>query len=296
MAQIQVYEEIGIGAQVFLPESGPESPLEIDEKGGILAIPKGCQPTGFHLTLMTTRETRVVIAQKNVGRKRGKYLRNFLDCFGPTNELVVWTMYEPIQVSRAGSNVWTVWHSKRPNRVDCWLLKEDGRLQLWQVGVITHDDGKTFRLLTEPRWKGKVFKASSIVAPPDDPKWGKIAWDPGESRNAIREHPEFQALLASANLQSWNGSPEELDPPLGEIPFSHARVDWYIPFAGQKGQGIAKLTDGSSAWISGENLDIQPDPDGIKRLWHNDLVSFFGLHHGWGTKKGPPKLIRAKKI
>lgn len=299
MAQVRVYEEIGVGVEVILPgKRWAESPLEIGEHG-ILAVPAGLQPAGFHLVLITAREARAIIAQKDVSQENGGYFRRSLDCFR-SNELVIWTMHEPIRVSRAGQNVWTVWHSERPNRVDCWLLKEDGRFQLWQVGVVTHDDGLTFRLLVEPRWTGQIFKAPNpnggLMAKPDNPKWGKILWSPGESRRAIREHPKFQSLLASANLPTWNGLAEDLDPPLGKIPLGNfARVDWYIPFSGQKGQGIAKLADGSAAWVSGESLDIPPDEDGIKRLFHCDLISFAAVHQNWGTKEGPPKLIKVKR-
>lgn len=296
MAQVQIYEGIGIGAEVFLPgKRWADKPLEIGEHGR-LAIPQGLQPTGFHIGLIIAREARVVIAQKDVSQEAGGYFRHALDSFA-SGEITVWVMHDPVQVIRAGQNVWTKWHSEKPNRVDCWFVEKDGQLQLWQVGVITHDDGQTFRVLTEPRWRGRIFKANGdFFAKPDEPKWGKLLWNNGESRAAIREHPDFQALLASADLGPWNGSPEELDPPLGQTPQGDfARVDWYIPFAGQRGQGIAKLADGSPAWVSGENLDIKPDPDGIKRLWRDDLVSFTAIHQNWGTKKGPPKLLCVRK-
>lgn len=302
MAQVQLFENPGIGAGVFLPgKKRADSSLEIGEHG-ILAIPKGLQPAGFHLVIYVPKQARLVIVQKNIGQDKGGYFRHALAQLGTTetDDLITWAMYDPIQVMRQGSNVWTSWHSEKPNRVDCWMLGEDGQAGLFQVGVITHDDGQTFRLLGERRWQGQVFKTANgeLVARPNEPKWGALGWNKEESRAAIREHPDFQALLASANLSPWNGSPKELYPPLGLVPPGNfARVDWYIPFAGQKGQGIAKDQAGNPLWVLGQDLLVEPDTDGIKRVFHGDLVSFTGIHQNWGTKReGPPKLLRVQKV
>lgn len=299
MAQIKVYEDIGVGAEVFLPgKRWADKPLEISEHG-MLVIPLELQPSGFHLALSIEREARVVIAQKNVGQDKGGYFRHSLAQFGESDGVITWVMHDPIQVMRAGGNVWTDWHAVNPNRVDCWCLDRNGHLRLIQIGVITHDDGQTFRLLKESRWVGKILRGpdGELVAKPDDQEYGALLWNPGESRAAIRGHPEFQQLLETAIIAPWNDSSEELNPPLGLIPEGdYARMDWYIPFAGQKGQGIAKLRDGSSAWVHGQDLATPADEDGIVRLYHNDLLSFVGLQKSWGKKEGPPKLLGVKRV
>jgi hypothetical protein len=193
-------------------------------------------------------------------------------------------------VKRVGKNVWTSWHQEHPNRVDCWCLGKSGELQLFQIGVITHDDGVTFRLLGEPRWKGQLFRKPTGYAPkPEGSKWGPL----GPSRLPIFVDHGFQWLLSGATLPEWNGKEGELDPPLGNIPSeNHARVNWYVPFGGQTGQGIAILQDGSSAWVHGIDVLDPADIDGIKRLYHNELVSFEGRPQQWGTKKdAPPKIV-----
>jgi hypothetical protein len=301
VAQIKIFEEIGIAVEVYLPgKRWQDNPLEVGEHG-ILAIPKGLQPAAFHLALFILREERLVIVQKNVGQDKGGYHRHALvQLETETDKLITLVlMYDPIQVIRRGQNVWTGWHVVKPNRVDCWFLGKNGSLKLVQIGVITHDDGQTFRLLKEPRWQGRILRKPNgeLVARPDDQKWGPLLWNEGESRADIREHPDFQKLLADATLMPWNGSPEELNPPLGPIPEGdYARVDWYITFAGQKGQGIAKLADGSSVWVIGQDLDVPPDGDGIIRLYHNDLLTYVGIHKNWGRKKeGLPKLLCVRR-
>ena len=304
MAQIAVYEISGVsfGVQVLLPgKKWAENPLEIGEHGR-LTIPSGLQPSGFHLVLFTEKGSRTVIVQKNVGKENGGYFRHALAQIGrQEDEMVIWMMYDPINVMRPGDGkVWTDWHAVKPNRVDCWHVAKDGMLQLWQTGVITHDNGRTFQLLVEPRWQGQILKTSNgeLVAKPNNEKWGALLWNPNESRAAIREYPGFQHILADAEIASWNGSPEELNPPLGPIPVGdYARADWYIPFAGQNGQGIAKLRDGSPVWVHGQDLAVPADEDGIVRLYHNDLLTFVGINKNWGTKKdSPPKLLGVRKI
>lgn len=298
--QVKIFEEPGIGASVLLPgKKWADSPLEIGEHG-VLAIPQGLQPAGFHLVLYIPAEARIVITQKNVERDKGGYHQHTLAQLGDSAGLTTWVMHDPIQVVRAGKNVWTDWHSTKPNRVDCWRVERDGRLELFQVGVITHDDGQTFRLLGEYRWRGRVFKTvvGELAAKPDKPKWGSLLWCPGESRAAIQEHQGFQLLLATAEIEPWNGR-EVVDSPLDPVPNNggFARVCWYIPFAGQKGQGYAKLYNNEDVCIHGSDILEPPDPDGIKRLWYNDLISFTATQKNWGSKKdGPPKLLCVRKV
>ena len=52
---------------------------------------------------------------------------------------------------------------------------------------------------------------------------------------------------------------------MDEIPEGYARVQWFKTFGGQKGQGIAIMPSGESIWIHGNDLQVEPDADGIKR-------------------------------
>lgn len=268
--------------------------LEIGDND-VLVIPEGIIPGAFALMLRAEEETRVVFAQKNVGQENGGYEDNFshMDIIGQQ------VISPPIEVARAGQSVWTLWHREKSNRVDCWLVGINGHLELFQVGIITHDNGQTFRLLGEVRWQGQIFRTDAgwLAAKPSDPKYGAILWNKNESRANIRENAEFQRLLEDAVLPRWNGFLDELAPPLGPIPNgTYARVDWYIPFAGQNGQGIAKNEAGKSFWIHGQDVAIPPDADGIKRLHHGDLISYILVHENWGTKAGPAKLLGVKKV
>ncbi|MDO8424441.1 MAG: hypothetical protein Q7S70_00695 [bacterium] len=297
MAQVQArtFKKFinGVTASVVLLNKGRQQILEIGENG-VLTIPVGVTPNAFSL-LLHTEETRVVFAQKNVGEDKGGYNDLF-----PEGIVEGQIFSPPIQVMRAGENVWTSWHQEKTNRMDCWLVGIEGCLELFQIGVITHDDGQTFRLLGESRWQGQIFRdpaSDELVAKPDKPKWGPLGWNPGESRAGIRENPDFQDLLANAAIPIWEGTPEELNPPLSPIPDgTFARIDWYVPFAGQKGQGIAKDQKGNSYWIHGQDVAVPPDADGIRRLYHNDLISYILVHQNWGTKTGPAKLLGVKKV
>jgi hypothetical protein len=289
----QIFEEIEIGAMVLL--QGRDEYLEMDDCG-ILKIPQGHKPSGFNIMLLVPNDGRFAIAQKNVGQEGGGYhtqaLRRIQD-----KDVQLWAMHDPIEVMRAGKNVWTSWHQAKPNRVDIWRLDQNGELQLFQVGVITHDDGTAFRLLGESRWKGQLFQTASgkYVGKPAHPKWGPMS--PKGTRDGIFEHKEFQKLLATARIPAWNGTNEELEVPLGPLPTrGQARVEWYIPFAGQTGQGIAFLCDGTPAWVHGKDVLISPDEDGIKRLWRNDLISFKGEPENWGAKQGPPRIVGVDKV
>jgi len=292
MAQVKKFSN-GIMASVVLLDKGRQL-LEIGDYG-ILAIPTGMTPNAFCLILHAEEKARVVFAQKNVGQDMGGYN----DSFSKIEIVGTQVFSPPIQVMRAGENVWTLWHSEKPNRMDCWTVENDGRLELFQIGVITHNDGQTFQLLGELRWQGQILKgpAGKLVAKPSNPKWGPLLWNEGESRAGIRENPDFQDLLANADLLLWKGSPEELNPPLSPIPSGNfARVDWYIPFAHQKGGGIAKDEKGASYVVHGQDVGSPPDADGIRRLWHNDLISYILVHENWGTKKGQPKLLGIKMV
>jgi len=289
MAQVKLFEEPGIGVSVLL--SG-EKYLEIG-KHGELAIPEEVKPKGFNLVVLIPEESRIVINQKNVGQTKGGYHRHALEQLGMEGGVRTLVMHDPISIERVGKNVWTSWHAAKSNRIDCWSLTNDGHVDCFQVGIITHDDGRTFLLLGEYRWRGMLFRdKSGIVGKPDYPLWG-----PFDIRCSILDDPEFKGCLESCSLPVWNGKPEELTVPMDSVPGNgHARVQWYVPFAGQTGQGIAILNDGSSAWMHGVDILIQPDSDGIKRLQRNDLVRYQEAIK-WGTKPGaPPKLTKIERV
>ncbi len=288
MGKLQLFKSVGIGTMVFLAGKSAEY-LDIADDG-ILDISQ--IPNGFHLVLSMPREARIVIAQKDMSQDKGSYHRFSLSQLDES-ENATWAMKDPIQVMRAGKNVWTSWHKINPNRVDCWTLQKNGEISLFQIGIITHDNGNTFRLLGEFRWKGKLFLAPSgkIVGRPDDPKWGNF-----DVRRSVLEDPEFKKLLSNTRLQPWRGKPEELDPPLGLPRLGYALIQWYVPFGGQTGQGIVVLHDGSSAWVHGIDILDEPDADGIKRLQRGDTVRYEGTQEKWGKGEGLSKLLCVSKV
>lgn len=292
MSQIREFKEVGIGAEVkLLTTKDTIVELEVNEND-VLVIPQGLKAKGFFLSLLIPAEARGVIAQKNVRQEKGGYHRHALVKLSD-GEIAVWVMNDYIIVERKYGNVWTNWHDVKPNRLDWIPLDKGGKIAFFLVGVVTHDNGKTFRLLGEYRWRGRLYLAESgIIAKPDSPTWGPFP----ETRRGIFEDEEFKKLLADTVLSSWDGTPEELIPPFDQIPGSgFARIQWFSPFGGQTGQGIAILHDGSAAWVHGVDILDPPDPDGIQRLWYNQLISYKGEPVSWGTKKdGLPKLLCVK--
>ncbi len=300
-SQMRVFEEPGILACVMLSGNGAKDCLDVDEKG-VLAIPPDVKPAGFHLVVATEKEGRTFVAQKNVGQEGGGYHRQALsDLEGFAKGFCASIMRDPIEVVRAGNNVWTSWHQQKPNRVDCWQIAKDGKLGLYQVGVFTHDDGKTWKLHGEYRWRGRLLKGNGgLVGLPEHPKWGSLEGG-SSNRCQIFGHPEFVALLEGVKLEPFVGKKEDLYPALASVPKPGcAVVQWYITFAGQTGQGPANLhpRDGKTAWIHGADIvGLEPDPDGEIRLWQGDIVSYAGMVKTWGAKKdGPPKLTVVRLV
>ena len=293
-SQLRQFDEAKVAACVLLV--GGKDYLEIGENG-ILSVPPDVNPSGFHLVVAIAKKHRAIVVQKNVGKELGGYHSQALSQlkgFAPGYDATV--MRDPIEVRREGKSVWTSWHKDKPNRVDIWSVAKDGKVTLFQVGVVTHDNGATWQLLGAYRWRGQLFKdGERIVGKPEHKKWGGF-----DVRRTILDQPEFMALVEGAKLKVWKGKDEDLNPTLPEVPGPGlAVVQWYIgEFAGQTGQGPANLHDGSSAWIHGADIvGLEPDSDGIVRLWQGDIVSYTGTVKNWGSKKnGPPKLTGVRLV
>jgi len=273
----------GIQASVVL--MGDRTKLDIIDNGELI-IPEGIVPGEFSLIILVPTKSEILVNQKNVGQDRGEYndLTNLnLGDLTDLNAFIV----PSLQVSGKPGNMRTVWHKEKSNRVDCWMVSPKGFLRLFQVGIITHNGGKTFRILGEYRWRGQMFRNDNhFVAKPEYPTWGSL-----ESRKMIFDSPDFMNLVLKTELRKWTGKEKELNPPLGDIPEnSMARVNWYNPFAGNAGQGIAVLKNGESVWVHGNRLNILPDVDGIKRLWRNQLLQFKSKEN-WGTKPNSPQRL-----
>jgi hypothetical protein len=291
METIRFFQDSKLSACVSTVEN-PSQYLGVGEDGILTNVPDDV--TGFHLAVGVLKHFRTFVSQKDVGQELGGYSTEALAKLGGSKGLDWTIMSKPIQVQRVGPNVWTVWHTSTPNRMDCWSLTKDGLFSLYQIGVVTHDDGRTWRLHGEYRWKGKLFARAGVpVACPDEPR---VKWGPFQTWEGIFESPSFRRLLESATLANWTGKSQDLDPPLPQTNNGLAILQWYIPFAGQEGQGYVWLRNGKeAAVVLGDDVSIAPDADGVKRLWRGDVISYEDKVFGWGAKKnGPPKLTGVK--
>ena len=109
----------------------------------------------------------------------------------------------------------------------------------------------------------------------------------------------FLQFIQQARLQNWDGDQDLIEPPLPEITKRNIGVvEWYIPFAGQHGQGIVQISgrDGNTgAWLMGDELNISPNGQGVKTITRGTMVRFERLQ-GMGSKGSPPKLINVKVV
>jgi len=295
--QIRMFEESGIAACVLL--AGGSEYLEID-KHGVLIIPSGVKPTGFNLLVAVKDDSRTFVVQKAVGTEGGAYdsrALSELEGFAPGFTATI--MRDPIMVIRQGKNTWTGWHKNNAsNRVDCWTLEKDGKLTLFQVGIVTHDNGKTFVLHGEYRWIGQLWGSiNGWVGIPSNPKWGSLEGG-SSNRTQIFNHPDFVALSLDIQLEDWCGTEAAMDPPLPKVSGQgFAVVDWFVFFAGQTGQGIVKNQNGKPAWVHG--IDVSGfDPNSSEPpLWRGDIISFDQAVENWGRKQNaPPKLTGVKMV
>ncbi len=275
--------------------------LSVDQCTGVINT-LGLRFSGFKVTVFVPETIPVLVTMKNISRQGGAYHDDNVARINIARSGdIAYSMVNPIQVMRVGSDVWTRWHpdpkggpDQTSNRLDCWILGLDGSIRLFQVGVVTHDNGQTFRLLGERIWEGQLFQTSTgeLVTKSDGAQWGAFT----DSRRHVFNHPDFKAWLKMVSLDVRDDVPPDTAQ-LGPLPSQnghpgdYARIQWYTPFAGQKGQGIAILRDGSSAWIHGAEVHAEPDADGIRRLHCNDLLRYEGVDANWGSKQGkPPKL------
>lgn len=307
MSTLRLFEEPVLAASTFLVGGSESNLLDVRSEDGVLTIPQGVRPQGFYLMLFLPKKgNRTFITQKKVGTEAGDYHNKNIREFSVSGELVGYKLQRPIEVRYERETVWTPWHDEeRTNRADCFYVGEDGSFYLYQVGIITHDNGATYRLHGEYRWKGKLsYRNSKTYLEPEDPKWGSFT----QSRAKIFENPNFRAFY------NWTSSrPELVEPVLAPVSGpGFARVEWYVSFGGQTGQGIAighesqrrkakpknpnEKDEGLNFWIHGTDIQESPDPDGVKRLWSGQLISYSGTEH-FGTQKGrPPKLLNIKKV
>ncbi len=295
MEKLRYFEESGIGAMCFLAGQDAVEYLEMDEFG-VISLPEGCRPTGFFLVVFIPKRNQIVLAQRDLSRHHGDYrsyrLGRVGEFLGPDYE--GWVLNSSIEVRRAGNEVWLPWKGETKgrrrtpsNKVDCWIVAGN-HVDLFQVGIVTHDNGQSFHLLGEYRWRGELFQ--NDIGKPDDPVWGTFG-----ARQEIFDNPNFKRLLPS-NLPLWKGREEELNPPLDPVPENGlARVQWYSPFAGQTGQGPVKLSNGSAAWVHGADIFDPSDPDGIHRLQRNDLLRYAGTAE-FGEKTPQTKLLCVERV
>lgn len=292
------FDELNLGASVFL--NGTNRHLEVTDDG-IIQIPSGVRPNQFKLTLLVAKHDRMIINQKEVSEEQGEY-HGVVRTGRSNGDFNQYTMKLPIQVKRArsvdgsGEIVWVNWHGKtgeKPNRVDCWQVAKDGEIRLFQVGVLTHDNGQTFRLHGEDRYRGRLYLYGNdyVVAPRAE---DRDVWGPFTTWKDILNYPRFKTFAQTAHLSQWEGSPDELEPKLQTVSDpGMAVVKFYIPFGGMNGFGYA-IVGGKDMAILGSDILDSEEEDGVKRLRRGDIVSFNG--EGVYGDRSAPKLLNVSKV
>jgi len=289
---VRSFGDIGVQASVFLADT--KQHLEVDDHG-LISIPPDAEVTevtGFKLSFLVQKEDRLFFAEKEIQYDTDKYHGAAKSNHGKDGT-VRWVTRQPIQIGRSknGDKVWTLWGDKDPNRIDAWRMSPTGEISLDHIGVITHNDGATWRLHRARRWAGQLYRfGDQLMAQPNDWQWGSF-----EKRKFIFEYPRFKALLKSATLPEWKGTPEDLDPPLDDVPNSESGIVlWYTQFAGMKGQGLVQLYNGNTIWVHGDDIQNSVDEDGVRILHRNDIVEFRGTGR-FGNKDGE-KLLNVRKV
>lgn len=293
-SQMRLFEDPGIVASVLL--AGKKGFLKVSDDG-LIAIPRGVEPDGFNLVVAVDDDARIFVVQKDVGNEGGGYRDALSELKKFATGVRALFLPDSIDVLRDKQNVWTGWHkSQANNRVDCWHLGATGELGLFQIGVFTHDNGRSYFLHGEYRWHGQLYKAGDgLVGVPESPKWDSLEGGTSK-RTQIFSHPDFVRLLESAVLPQFTGTDADVNPPLKKVGKGFAAVKWFIGFAGRTGQGIALLDDGKPVWIHG--CDIEGfDPSSTEPLlWHGDIVSYEKCET-WGSKPGaPPRIVGVRLV
>ncbi|MGA2417907.1 MAG: hypothetical protein ABSF55_01540 [Candidatus Staskawiczbacteria bacterium] len=303
-SQLREFSEPGLLAGAYL--TGSKNLLEVDERG-YLAIPAGVRPLGFHLLVACLDDGRTLLRQKDVSNMGGDYASECLTAVTadlPSGFKGV-TMNSPIVVAYEGQNVRTKWHPGEggTNRLDSFHLSKDGKFfGLFQTGIFTHDNGESWRLFGEWRWRGRLYRSShslahsGLVAIPETLRLG--SFNAGTSnRVQIFDDPGFPDLLKGVDLESWNGADEEVEPvlPKPKNP-DNAACSWWITFSHRSGGGIF-LFKGKPAWgLTQDVVGEAPREDGEVQFHFGDEVAFEELNFNWGSKKGPPKLERFQLV
>lgn len=211
------------------------------------------------------------------------------------------SLNENIIVLNEGGFHRTPWHGTPSNRFDYFNVAQDGSFDLFQCGVVIRGTQEDWwpKLLGEYRWRGRLFRANGggYVAIPASPKWG--SFEGGSSkRTQIFGSDQFQAMVKGVKLDIWQGTDDEVDPPLPTPGLGQVVVTFYIAFAGREGQGVVQASNGDTAWVLKQDVEgVQPDADGEIRLWRGDVLSFDEAVFGWGAKRnGPPKLTKVRLV
>jgi len=299
-----------IYAYTFLPKSsGHTEPLEVNEATGALVIPEGIKPTGFFLQVeIPGHGLDVTVARKDVGTNGGGYHMQQIH-EGTRN---TWRTTSPIEIFKdSGSGErYTRWHHNFSNRLDIFVVQKGGEIHLLQAGVVIRGsrDMETYHLLCERLWHGQVVRnqrSGLYVGVPYDPAWGSFV-----SRNGIFNFEPFRRALGRVAITPRVVSADELEPWLGTPAEGCYRMDWFLPFGGRRGQGIARTADGTAVWVVGNevlnqhDLDdlaakkvpiqnfriVQPEADGIVRLRRGMDIRSLGIRSGFSKKDGPKYL------
>jgi len=215
----------------------PDEYLEVDQSTGRIKV-EGI-PEGFCLVIGKPKGSQIVITVKNTGEEIGGYNPANVTRLGGHDgadfsvimKIAVKKVYDRNKVLQF---VHTEWHKERPNCASVYVFesvagKLTGKFANYQIGVITPDNGHTWLLCGEHRYKGQIFSQNgSFVVKPLSPKYGPfVTWMP------IFKHPEVRRLLRDANIQEWAGKPTDLDPPLPKAATDNeAVVQWSSMFAG----------------------------------------------------------------
>ena len=307
MAQIELLEEgyaffpdyeIEVEVLPVIQGKKMENPISINPDGTLGLSPKECKTvTGFYLRWMYPKDTPVVAKVRNLRHiPNPPYHSHALLRSKKGGDWIVEGMGDHMRVyPKKGGIFYTVWQAVVPNRIDFWFLFREGLCKLFQVGIIARGqtDGRElhYRLLGELRgeWQLAHDPQGKVVGIPTNPVWG-----PFDVRRTILKDGDFQNLLQKAELPSWVGSEEELDPPL-RLPSEPNRgtMNWWSPFSGMRGQGPI-APENSHVWVCGEDAEVEPDPDGILRLPRGTIVSYEGsIPLG---EKGDKKLLKVRRI